>query len=208
MLHDSTPFTYKPCEIAFGDYSAPRPHLWRWRCHRPSRHYSLLPISAPSPLQCQSAILPQTWTVHLLSAFSSCIFMFERRKMKTSPFLFLGISGLQLIIHNHMIHLQKEQNSNICLWLSRVIKYAITLEKLTNSNLWVNLRRSHSRGFGWPLWVTVASTRNNLQIIISSCESSKPKMFLQSQLLAEYLSTRSNCSFSEISRVSTWKKSN
>ena len=33
-----------------------------------------------------------------------------------------------------------------------------------------------------------------------------PKMFLQSQLLAEYLSTRSNCSFSEISRVSTWNK--
>ena len=126
--------------------------------------------------------------------------------MKTSPFLFLGISGLQLIIHNHMIHLQKEQNSNIYLWLSRVIKYAITLEKLTNSNLWVNLRRSHSRGFGWPLWVTVASTRNNLQIIIISCESNKPKMFLQSQLLAEYLSTRSNCSFSEISRVSTWNK--
>ena len=73
----------------------------------------------------------------------------------------------------------------------------LTLEKLANANLWVNLRRSHIRGFGWPLWVTVASTRNNLEIIFKQNKDNV-------EILAEYLSTMSNCSLSEISRVSTW----
>ena len=155
--------------IAFAAHWTPRPHLWRWRCHRPSRHDSFSPIVAPLPPQCPSVIPPQTWIGRLLPLHLQ-IWKENLNSAKTSPFLFLGISGLQLIICNNMFHLRKEYKWDPYVW------GGLTLEKLTNSNLWVNLRRSHIRGFGWPLWVTVASTRNNLQMICS--ESLKPKKFL------------------------------
>ena len=47
------------------------------------------------------------------------------------------------------------------------ISSRFTFDELANANLEVNLSRSHKRGFGWPLWVTVASTKNNLEIVFS-----------------------------------------
>ena len=71
------------------------------------------------------------------------------------PFLFLGSTGLQLVIRNDMFHLCKS-------WEGQFFCASPTLEKLAKANLEEYFKRSHNKGFVWPLCVTVASTRNNL----------------------------------------------
>ena len=92
-------------------------------------------------------------------------------------------------------------------WEGQFFCASPTLEKLAKANLEEYFKRSHNKGFVWPLCVTVASTRNNLWV-----ESANKKTnFALSQILEDklfqyktHLSTISSCSLSEISRVSTW----
>ena len=88
------------------------------------------------------------------------------------PFLFLGSTGLQLVIRNDMFHLCKSQEGQF-FWESP------TLEKLAKANLEEYFKRSHNKGFVWPLWLTVASTKNNLK------SANKKTDYALSQILAD-----------------------
>ena len=92
------------------------------------------------------------------------------------PFLFLGSTGLQLVICDDMFHLCKS-------WEGQFFCESPTLEKLAKANLEEYFKRSHNKGFVWPLCVTVASTRNNLWVK----SANKKTNYALSQILEDKL---------------------
>ena len=193
---------------SFGGHSgAPRPHWWRWRCHLPSRRDCLLPISVSSPLQCQSATLRRTCILSHLSSDRNSVtepyysFSFEFWEILTIPFLLNRWSS----IHHLQSHVPPSKEKIEIAFSKIQLFIFFTLSHLRE----ISKSKSGSELQAFPhqrLWMSFVGDCGLYKEQPSDqfWKIKRSKMFCQFKK-TWHLSTKSSCSFNDISRVSTWK---